>query len=48
MIKADIQNLIDTEISILKETKAAEIPEEPAKPENNDNNGETTGQIMSM
>ena len=52
MIKSDIQNLIDTEINILKERKAAETPPEPDKeldkPENKDNGEDPQGQAMSM
>ncbi|RKR84301.1 type IV secretory system conjugative DNA transfer VirD4/TraG family protein [Mucilaginibacter gracilis] len=53
MIKADVQSLIDTEIGILKERKAAETPLEPQKeadkPENKDNNDEgPQGQVISM
>lgn len=53
MIKADIESLIETEISVLKERKAAENLIEPEKKanktENQDKNDEESqGQIMSM
>jgi hypothetical protein len=48
MIKGDIQRLIDTEIGILKERKAAEAPVIPASPERKDEDNEAPGQAISM
>jgi hypothetical protein len=50
MIKADIQSLIDTEIGILKERKAAETQEAPVASETETpaNGDSSSGQAMSM
>jgi hypothetical protein len=49
IIKADIQSLIDTEVGILKERKAAEISEEPQNLTNkNQDNDEPKDPAISM
>ncbi|WP_295795938.1 conjugal transfer protein MobC [Mucilaginibacter sp.] len=48
MIKADIQNLINTEISILRKRKVAETTEPVNRESKDENNGETNGVAMSI